>query len=130
MLSDSLFTAFEYLKEEFQQYEKDYSAETCVEVVSILERINALRYKLDADNFVGSMRFEDEGALDNHKKKVWYYMKDVYELAGDLSEELPDCDDEIRNDIQLNWQIAMKKVEGEGKLEEYLKIRLKYFPNS
>lgn len=133
MLSDSLFDAYEALKSDYLHYLLDseyYSKDVFDEVENILQRMDALRTKLDTSEYRGTYRFDDGGALQRYKIAVLKYQHELVMLAGELSKEVSSEDEVFFTTHSKRMTLAHEKPISEGKKEVLTKLHKKYFGNT
>ncbi|MEO5891716.1 MAG: hypothetical protein ABIQ31_15825 [Ferruginibacter sp.] len=116
----------------FPSWLHDYDRQGVLEETeSILDRLDALRYKLDSINFVGSKRYEDDGALAACKSAMRKYQRDVYKLAGDLTVDFNGREKAFEfPDFSGNgnkWQLARLKIDSDGNSHLVEEIEKKHF---
>jgi len=131
MLSDILCDEYHKLKRGWEQYKEDYSKEQNEEVEDILERMNALLWKLDSPDFIGSYRFDDGGHYQAHKLAFLEYRKQIFEAAGDLTEDWKgkeQTEEEIFFTTEhKKWALAMSKLKAKGKSKWAMNLKEKIF---
>jgi len=131
MLSDILCDEYHQLKRGWEQYQKDYSKDQNEEVEDILERMNALLWKLDSPDFIGSYRFEDGGHYQAHKLAFLEYRQKIFDAAGDLNEEWEDKEEAYEylhwDAEQERWALAMSKLKAKGKSKWAMKLKERIF---
>ena len=88
-LTDSVFAAYHQLKNDYLYYTEDDKGKNSVydEIEYIIDRLDVLYMKMEDEKYIGTFRYEDNGAYIAFKKMGRKFQKEIFKLAGDLSED-------------------------------------------
>ena len=88
-LTDSVFAAYNQLKKDYLHYTEDIKEKNSVydEIEHIVDRLDVLFMKMEDEKYIGTFRYEDNGAYIAYRKVCRKFQNEIFKLAGDLSED-------------------------------------------